>query len=389
MIEIVARSERKLEPDAMTQSTQAPHPRLAGCLILAAALFCLAGAAHGETLLWSEEFNSSSALECSVWEYDLGDGCAEGICGWGNGEFQEYTDSPSNVRVENGQLIITALRETINGPGDPGPDEYRLTSGRIKTQDRLTMQYGSIEARIQLPDLADGLWPAFWTLGNNIPAVGWPACGEIDIFEMGSSGAISDGVINRRVGSTAHWDVQGNYAGYGLSYTSGSDLNDTFHIYRMEWTPTYISTFIDGIWIWTIDISNPASFGGEEFHQPHFLLLNMAMGGSYTGVTDDQSDVTALLPAEYRVDWIRIYDNGFTTLGGIGSQIDLDLSQTGTDVNIAFSTQSGINYDVLYKTTPSDPDWILIQSVVGSGGTMSVTDAVSSAANYYRVNSYE
>ena len=358
-------------------------------LLLAASVLCLAGTSSAETLLWNEEFNSSSALEGSVWSYDIGDGCAEGICGWGNAEFQEYTSDPANVRVEGGQLVITALRQTVNGPGDPGEDSYTFTSARLKTENRLTVQYGSIEARIQLPDLADGLWPAFWTLGNDISTVGWPACGEIDIFEMGSSGAIAEGVINRRVASTAHWDIDGNYAGYGLSYTSGSDLNDSFHVYRMEWTPDYISTFIDGIWIWTIDISNPGSFGGEEFHRPHFLLLNLAVGGNYTGITEASSDITATFPAEYRVDWIRIYDNGFTNLGGIGSQLDLTLSRTGSDVQISFETQAGVNYDVLYKTSLDDSSWTLLQAVVGDGLLMSVYDPLDSPASFYRVESHE
>jgi beta-glucanase (GH16 family) len=358
-------------------------------LLLAAVLLSLTGSSNAENLVWSEEFSSGSALEGSVWSYDLGDGCAEGICGWGNSEFQEYTSDPANVRVEGGQLIITALRQTVNGPGDPGADSYTFTSGRLKTQNRLTVQYGTIEARIQFPDLADGLWPAFWTLGNDIASVGWPACGEIDIFEMGNAGAIADGVINRRVGSTAHWDIDGNYAGYGLTYTSAADLNDSFHVYRMEWTPDYVSTYIDSIWIWTIDISDPGGFSGEEFHRPHFLLLNLAVGGTYTGITEASSDITATFPAEYRVDWIRIYDNGHTVLGGISSQLDLVLSRTGSDAEVSFETQAGVNYDVLYKTDLDEASWTLLQSVVGDGTRMSVYDALGSPARFYRVESYE
>ncbi len=226
-------------------------------------------------------------------------------------------------------------------------------------------------------------------LGNNVSTVGWPDCGEIDIVEMGSAAAIADGVVNRRVGSAAHWEFQDNYAGYGLSYTSATDLNDSFHIYRMEWTPTYISTYIDGIWIWTMDISDPASFDGEEFHQPHFLLLNLAVGGNYTGITGDSSLITAPFPAEYRVDWIRIYDNGFTTLGGIGPQIELQLYRTETDVQISFETQVGLNYDVLYKTDLSESSWTLLQSVVGDGTLMSAYDPLGSPAGFYRVEAYE
>ena len=149
----------------------------------------------------------------------------------------------------------------------------------FRSEDKLTIQYGTIEARIKIPDLADGLWPAFWTLGNNFSSVGWPDCGELDIMEMGFADAIAAGIVNRRVGSTAHWEYNNGYAGYGLVYDAASDLNGGFHTYRMEWTPTLISTYVDNNLVWEFDISNPSSFGGEEFHQPHFLILNLAVGG--------------------------------------------------------------------------------------------------------------
>jgi len=354
-----------------------------------AAVLVLSGLAKAETLVWSEEFDSGPALETTVWSYDLGDGCAAGICGWGNNEFQEYSNDPANVKIENGHLIITALRETMNGPGDPGPDSYTFSSARIKTQNKLTVHYGSIEARIQLPDLADGLWPAFWTLGSDISSVGWPACGEIDIFEMGSAAAITEGVVNRRVGSTAHWDYNGGYAGYGLTHTSATDLNDSFHIYRMEWTPTEVSTYIDGIPIWAMNLSNPGAFGGEEFHQPHFLLLNLAVGGTYTGITEDNTDISATFPAEYRVDWIRIYDNGYTSLGGPGAPIILNASRVGPDIEISFETQVGLNYDVLHKTNLAAPSWSLLETVAGDGTTKSVYDPVSSPAGFYIVEAHQ
>jgi beta-glucanase (GH16 family) len=254
-------------------------------------------------VIWSDEFNSGSALDSSVWSYETGSG------GWGNSEIQAYTSDPANVRVEGGNLIITAI-ETI-GRGN----RKSYTSARIKTEDKLTFQYGTIEARIKVPDLANGLWPAFWTLGNNFSTAGWPDCGELDILEMGFADAITAGVVNRRVGSTAHWDYQGSYAGYGLTYDSASDLNGAFHTYRMEWTPTFISTYVDNHLIWEFDISNPAGFSGEEFHQPHFIILNLAVGGSLTGITS-ASGITAPFPAEYVVDYIRISDNGYTILGG-------------------------------------------------------------------------
>jgi beta-glucanase (GH16 family) len=270
-------------------------------------LLCVQSSAQ---LVWSDEFDSGTAPDNSVWNYDTGSG------GWGNNELQTYTNDPANVRIEGGNLVITAV-ETVSTRGRRTTSSY--TSARINTQSKLTVLYGTIEARIMVPDLANGLWPAFWTLGDNFPTAGWPDCGELDIMEMGNVSAINEGVVNRRVGSTAHWDYNNSYAGYGLSYDAPSDLNGSFHIFRMEWTPTMITTYLDNAQIWAFDISNPSSFGGEEFHQPHCIILNLAVGGSFTGIFSD-ADITAPFPAEYVIDYVRIYDNGYTVLGG--SSID-------------------------------------------------------------------
>ena len=275
--------------------------------LLLATLLALPSAASAQ-VLWSEEFNAGTAPNSSVWSYDLGAG------GWGNSELQEYTSAPANVRVEGGQLIITAQQQVLKG------GRRTFTSARIKTENKLTFQYGTIEARIKAPDLANGLWPAFWTLGNNFSTVGWPSSGELDIMEMGSAAAISAGLVNRRVGSAAHWEHNNGNADYGLSYDSPTDLTTDFHLLRMDWTPTLVSTYIDGNLIWQMDISSTACTDCTEFHQPHFMIFNLAVGGTYTGLTQP-SGITAPLPAELRVDWVRVSDNGFTILGGsaIGS----------------------------------------------------------------------
>lgn len=257
---------------------------------------CLAATctwSSAQTLIWSEEFNYTSAPDSDVWSCDLGGG------GWGNSELQDYTGDSDNVWVNGSNLVITAARQGNS-----------FTSGRINTENKLTFKYATVEARIQVPDLGNGLWPAFWTLGNNFQTVGWPACGEIDVMEMGSGGAMADGVVNSRVGSTAHWDDNGEHASYGLTKDFPSSLNGRFVIYRMEWTPTAISTYIDDQWIWTMNIS-----GIPAFHEPHFFLLNLAVGGTYTGLFNP-NEITAGFPAEYKIDYIRIFDNGDTILGG-------------------------------------------------------------------------
>ena len=273
----------------------------AACLLLAAPL-CAQG-----TLVWSEEFGSGAAPDPTIWSYDLGDGSSGPGAGWGNQELQVYTDHSQNVRVENGLLVITALPTASGG----------LTSGRIKTQDKLTFQYGTLEARIQVPDVADGLWPAFWTLGNNISTVTWPACGEIDVMEMGAAAGIQAGTQNRLAGSNVFWDANGN-ANFPNYLTVAQDLDTDFHIWRLEWTPTTIRTLLDNQQIIAFDISRGAASNLEEFHAPHFVLLNLAVGGLYPGILS-ASGITAPLPAEYRVDYVRLYDNGHTVLGGTGA----------------------------------------------------------------------
>lgn len=274
--------------------------KLAGAGFLASLSLTAAG-----NPIWSDEFDSGSALNGQYWSYDLGAG------GWGNSELQEYTSDPANVRVENGSLVIQVQEELLRG------NRRNFTSARVKTENKLTFQYGTIEARIKMPDVADGLWPAFWTLGNNFSQVGWPDCGELDVVEMGSAAAIEENLVRRRVSSTAHWEHQGSYAAYGLSFDSDTDLNNDFHVFRMEWTPDLVSTYIDGQWIWSIDISAQSCTDCTEFHQPHFLILNLAVGGTFSQLFRS-GDITAPMPATYEIDYVRIYDNGFTQLGGTG-----------------------------------------------------------------------
>jgi beta-glucanase (GH16 family) len=275
------------------------HRALTLALIFTALLAGAPVVANAQDLLWSDEFDSGSAPNPNVWTADLGN------WGWGNNELQNYTSNPANLRVENDNLVITA-QKSGSGAG------ASFTSARVKTLDKLTVKYGTIEARIKVPDLGNGLWPAFWTLGNNFPQVGWPVCGELDIMEMGHGSAINAGVVNSFMGSAAHWDNNG-YSFYGLTYQAPVNLNDDFHIFRMEWTPNYVSTYVDGNLVWSMDISSTAQF--SEYHAPHFILLNLAVGGSFTGI-ESPAGITAPFPAEYLIDYVRIYDNGHTVLGG-------------------------------------------------------------------------
>ena len=253
-------------------------------------------------LVFAEEFDYGDQPDPAIWTYDQGD------WGWGNAELQRYTNSPNNVQISNdGKLIIRAIRV-----GDS------FTSGRIKTLNKFTFMYGHVEASIKVPSLGNGLWPAFWTLGNNFPVVGWPACGEIDVMEMGHKNAIHDGVVNERVGSAAHWEYDpGSRATYGEYLDVGQDLSQDFHVFSMDWTPDMITTYIDGQKVWEMDISGSQCPPEKcsEFHKHHFFLLNMAVGGHYTGLLT-AGQITASFPAQLEIDYLRVYSNDWTEVGG-------------------------------------------------------------------------
>ena len=156
------------------------------------------------TVIWQDEFNGTN-LDTSIWTPEVGGD------GWGNGELQYYTnridsDSGANAYIENGNLVIETRRENYGG--------NKFTSARLITKNAMTFKYGTLEARIKMADLSDGLWPAFWLLGTNIGQVGWPDCGEVDIVEMGSASAIAAGTTNRKVGAAVHWESGGNQADY-------------------------------------------------------------------------------------------------------------------------------------------------------------------------------
>ncbi len=240
-------------------------------------------AAANWSLVWSDEFNGSS-LDTSKWTAETGTGSG----GWGNNELEYYTNRSQNVSVSGGNLAITARKEAYGG--------MNYTSARIKTQGMKSFTYGRIEARIKLPS-GQGLWPAFWMLGNNITSVGWPKCGEIDIMERVNN--------NSYVNGTVHWDSNGQ-ADYGQ--ISGSIDFSQFHTYAIEWDANYIRWFVDGVQFNEFYIQNNTG-GTEEFQKPFFILLNLAVGGNWPGSPNGQT----AFPAQMLVDYVRVYKAETTT----------------------------------------------------------------------------
>ena len=230
--------------------------------------------------LWHDEFDF---VDTTQWSFETG------ASGWGNNEWQYYTNRSENAFVQDGVLHIRANKEDYEGA--------QYTSARMTTKGKFSFTYGTIEARIALPT-GNGIWPAFWMLGENIDAVSWPACGEIDIIE-----AVNDENV---VYGTNHWQYEGGHAHYGnppKDYYGTSKVLDItqFHNYKMVWNEKLIAMYVDDFKYQEIAIEN-AKDGLEAFLKPQFLILNVAVAGNWPGFDVDD----AQFPNEMLVDYIRV-----------------------------------------------------------------------------------
>jgi beta-glucanase (GH16 family) len=246
------------------------------------------------TLVWSDEFNQESSIpDVNNWGYDLGYGGG----GWGNDEWQRYTNAPENVKVENGNLVISAVWDSVNY-ATPGKRDGSVTSARINSKNKFSVKYGKIEASIKVPTTM-GMWPSFWMLGKNYDTAGWPQCGEIDIMEVsplyhGANTAMS----------TLHWwdDTSSSHNSYGQTKRLSEPLSNDYHTYEVEWDALRIVGKIDGItyFVKTIDAGTM-----DEFFKEFFLIFNVAVGGNLGGTPDG----TTNWPQRMYVDWVRVSQN--------------------------------------------------------------------------------
>jgi len=240
-----------------------------------------------QTLVWSDEFNGAagSLPDPTKWGYDLGGG------GWGNGEGEVYTNSPDNVSQDgNGNLAITVIASNGN-----------YTSARIKTQGLYSPQYGKIEARIKLP-YGKGIWPAFWMLGADIPSVGWPSCGEVDIMENFGAWNHNGGTNN---GSIHGPGYTGTLVGAAYTLPGGALLSSGYHVFSIEWAQNSIEFFVDGN---SYEKQTPATIpSGTQwvFNAPFFFIMNVAVGGPTTFL--GPPDASTVFPQTMLVDYVRVY----------------------------------------------------------------------------------
>jgi beta-glucanase (GH16 family) len=246
---------------------------------------------EGYALIWSDEFNgrNGSLPDPAKWTYDIGGS------GWGNHELEYYTNRRENARIEDGKLVITAREEPYNGPDGA---EFDYTSARLKTQGLFSQAYGRFEARIKLP-AGQGLWPAFWMLGDNFGSAGWPKCGEIDIMEnVGKEPGVNHGSLHAPSSTATTSDLTAT-----ITLPAGQKLSDDFHVYAIDWEPDAIRFYLDANLYATFSAAQWPRGGTWVFDHRFFLILNVAVGGDWPGSPDDTTE----FPQTMLVDYVRVY----------------------------------------------------------------------------------
>jgi beta-glucanase (GH16 family) len=228
------------------------------------------------SLIWADEFDIPGSPDPAKWGYDTGTGSG----GWGNNELEYYTSRTDNAVVSNGTLKIVAKKESYNGSA--------YTSARLLTKGLFSFRYGKIEVRAKLP-AAKGSWPGIWMLGNNFAAVGWPACGEIDIMEQ-------NGSQKSTIYGTMHYPTQKSPNGDGGTTTVSTASSD-FHRYAAIWSAASIQILVDDAVFYTLPNNS-----GIPFNQNFFIILNLAMGGNFGGTVDPAFTIDQM-----EVDYVRVY----------------------------------------------------------------------------------
>jgi len=238
------------------------------------------------TLLWSDEFDGDT-LDSSIWNME------QRAPGWTNSELQEYTNSPDNIYLEDGCLVIKAIETEVNG-------QPYYTSGKVTTLNNQEFTYGRVEVRAKVPE-GQGLWPAIWMMPHEGRYGQWPKCGEIDIMEiLGNEPNVSYSTIHY---GEPHAQQQGK-----MVLEEGSFASD-FHIFVVEWEPGEMRFYTDDVLVLTVNDWFTGS-GGKEvaypapFDQPFYLQLNLAVGGTWPGNPDETTDFTN---AEFVIDYVRVY----------------------------------------------------------------------------------
>lgn len=266
----------------------------------------------GYTLVWEDLFDEGFLNE-AVWNVEVNGN------GGGNNELQYYRRENITFEAEpttNRQcLVLTARKENFGGKN--------ATSGRLNTNGKVAYQYGKIEALIKLPTTYKGLWPAFWMMGNDFDRVGWPACGELDIMEMGNAAGLSSLDKSARfINGACHWGPKWDqHYSYGPSKTLQNSLQDgQFHLFTVIWDENIIRCYADygtpkqemyyEIDIKKVDMTD-STVAGNYFKKPFFIIFNLAVGGNFPQIWDI-NQITALnsdnnYEAKMYIDYVKVY----------------------------------------------------------------------------------
>lgn len=241
--------------------------------------------------VWSEEF-SGEEIDTDTWDFEVGNGHEQGIPGWGNGERQYYTDDSDNAFIRDGNLVIRAREEQMSD--DYG--EYDYSSARLISQEKFTRKYGRIDVRAKLPR-GQGIWPAVWMLGENLPEVGWPNSGEIDIMEL-------VGHEPETVHGTVHGPGYSGGEGISGSYTADTAFSEDFNEFSIIWDEDLIIWLVNDEPFHSVDATFVEENLGADWVYNHefYFILNVAVGGSWPGYPDDTTE----FPQELEIDYIRV-----------------------------------------------------------------------------------
>lgn len=258
------------------------------CLTLLAFLCSnLIAIAQCPTLVWSDEFDGDG-VNAEHWSFQIG------ASGWGNNEWQYYR--PENATVGDGTLKITAKREGYEGAS--------FTSTRMRTINKADFTYGRFEARIKMT-YGQGIWPAFWMMPTDDVYGGWPKSGEIDIME-------NLGYERDRTHGTIHFGQNGHqYSGSSFQLVGGARFSDGFHVFAVEKEPNEIRWYVDDV-LYMVQTADGIAPEFWPFEERYHFILNVAVGGNWPGYPDD----TTVFPQVLEVDYVRVYDMGFPSIGG-------------------------------------------------------------------------
>lgn len=300
---------------------------------------------EGYNLKWEDQFEGES-LNRDDWNVELHDP------GWVNNELQSYVDSPENIYLQDGSLVL----KPVENVSEDGSVSY--TSGRINTQHKHDFKYGLFEARVKVPE-GQGFLPAFWMMPTDENLYGqWPRCGEIDIMEvLGNNTDTSYGTIHY---GNPHSESQGSY-----TLDEGS-FSEEYHVFDVEWEPGKISWYVDGKLIHTEDNWYSATEGQGEitypapFDQPFYIILNLAVGGNWPGNPDDTTDIKN---SAYYIDYVKVYQK---------DSYDENVTKPIEEVILRDPDENGnyiINGDFsVNEELTDDKDWVFLTALGGEAG---------------------